>query len=268
MASACVGPEAQGCASPPAYRIAATNCCAAANLALEYGLKSANFTVANCAALSQGSAKRPRGSRVPTLTKSSEGDSDEQRNRRQLLPPTDIRDPNYFHKVVDCQWACPAHTPVPEYIRLIAAGRYTDAYLVNWRSNVFPGILGRTCDRPCEPACRRGRVEAEPVAICRLKRVAADNKSDIGAALPRAPERRLGKRVALIGAGPASLTVARDLAPLGYEIVIFDAEKKGGGMIRSQIPRFRLPEEVIDEEVGYVLDLGVDFRAGERIDSL
>ncbi|WP_046864600.1 FAD-dependent oxidoreductase [Microvirga massiliensis] len=185
------------------------------------------------------------------------------------LPPTDIRNPDYFHKVVDCQWACPAHTPVPEYIRLIAAGRYTDAYLVNWRSNVFPGILGRTCDRPCEPACRRGRVEAEPVAICRLKRVAADNKEDVGALLPKAPSHRNGRRIALIGAGPASLTVARDLAPLGYEIVLFDGEQRGGGMIRSQIPRFRLPEEVIDEEVGYITEIGnIETRYGERVGSL
>ncbi|HZB36784.1 MAG TPA: FAD-dependent oxidoreductase [Beijerinckiaceae bacterium] len=185
------------------------------------------------------------------------------------MPPTDIRNPDYFHKVVDCQWACPAHTPVPEYIRLIAAGRYTDAYMVNWRSNVFPGILGRTCDRPCEPACRRGRVEAEPVAICRLKRVAADNKNDVAAFLPKAPVVKNGKRVALVGAGPASLTVARDLAPLGYEIVIFDSERRGGGMIRSQIPRFRLPEEVIDEEVGYIVGIGnIETRYGQRIDSL
>jgi NADPH-dependent glutamate synthase beta subunit-like oxidoreductase/ferredoxin len=185
------------------------------------------------------------------------------------LPPTDIRNPDYFHKVVDCQWACPAHTPVPEYIRLIAAGRYTDAYLVNWRSNVFPGILGRTCDRPCEPACRRGRVEAEPVAICRLKRVAADNKEDVGALLPKAPSRGNGRRIALIGAGPASLTVARDLAPLGYEIVLFDGEQRGGGMIRSQIPRFRLPEEVIDEEVDYITGMGdIKTRYGERVGSL
>jgi formate dehydrogenase (NADP+) beta subunit len=185
------------------------------------------------------------------------------------LPPTDIRRPDYFHKVVDCQWACPAHTPVPEYIRLIAAGRYTDAYLVNWRSNVFPGILGRTCDRPCEPACRRGRVEAEPVAICRLKRVAADNKDDVSALLPTAPLDRNGKRIALIGAGPASLTVARDLAPLGYELVLFDAERRGGGMIRSQIPRFRLPEEVIDEEVGYIVGIGnIETRYGETVESL
>ena len=189
------------------------------------------------------------------------------------MNPTDISQPEYFHKVVDCQWACPAHTPVPEYIRLIAAGRYSDAYMVNWKSNVFPGILGRTCDRPCEPACRRGRVEEEnaakpePVAICRLKRVAADNKDDIRARLPKAGERN-GKRVACIGAGPASLTVARDLAPLGYEIVVFDGDSRAGGMIRSQIPRFRLPESVIDEEVGYILNLGIDFRAGQRVESL
>jgi formate dehydrogenase beta subunit len=188
---------------------------------------------------------------------------------KAVMPPTDIRNPDYFHKVVDCQWACPAHTPVPEYIRLIAAGRFTDAYMVNWRSNVFPGILGRTCDRPCEPACRRGRVEAEPVAICRLKRVAADNKDDVGALIPKAPAARNGKRVALVGAGPASLTVARDLAPLGYEITIFDAEARGGGMIRTQIPRFRLPEEVIDEEVGYIVGMGnIETRYGTRIDSL
>src|SRR5689334_5146621 len=157
------------------------------------------------------------------------------------MRPTDISVPDYFHKVVDCQWACPAHTPVPEYIRLIAAGRYADAYMINWKSNVFPGILGRTCDRPCEPACRRGRVEDEPVAICRLKRVAADYKGDIQARLPARPHTRNGMRVALVGAGPASLTVARDLAVIGYECVVFDGEKRGGGMIRSQIPRFRLP---------------------------
>jgi len=189
------------------------------------------------------------------------------------LRPTDIGDPDYFHKVVDCQWACPAHTPVPEYIRLIAAGRYTDAYLVNWESNVFPGILGRTCDRPCEPACRRVRVEEaqavkpEPVAICRLKRVTADFKDDIAEYLPRVAARN-GKRIACVGGGPASLTVARDLAPLGYEVVVFDGDAQAGGMIRSQIPRFRLPEEVIDEETGYVLKLGVEFRGGTRIDSM
>jgi len=180
---------------------------------------------------------------------------------------TDISRPDYFHKVVDCQWACPAHTPVPEYIRLIADRRYTDAYMINWKSNVFPGILGRTCDRPCEPACRRGRVEEEPVAICRLKRVAADNKADITALLPKVAPRN-GKKVACIGAGPASLTVARDLAPLGYNVHVYDADKKAGGMIRSQIPRFRLPEEVIDEEVGYITALGPVMHLKERIDSL
>ncbi len=184
------------------------------------------------------------------------------------MEPTNIAAPDYFHKVVDCQWACPAHTPVPEYIRLIAAGRYSDAYMINWKSNVFPGVLGRTCDRPCEPACRRGRVEKEPVAICRLKRVAADFKDDIRARLPRPAARKNGKRVALVGGGPASLTVARDLAPLGYACVVFDGDPKAGGMIRTQIPRFRLPESVIDEECGYILDLGVEFRAGQRIDSL
>jgi formate dehydrogenase beta subunit len=184
------------------------------------------------------------------------------------MEPTNIAAPDYFHKVVDCQWACPAHTPVPEYIRLIAAGRYSDAYMLNWKSNVFPGILGRTCDRPCEPACRRGRVENEPVAICRLKRVAADYKGDIRARLPRPPQHKNGKRIALVGGGPASLTVARDLAPLGYDCVVFDADPKAGGMIRTQIPRFRLPESVIDEECEYILDLGVDFRPGQRIDSL
>jgi NADPH-dependent glutamate synthase beta subunit-like oxidoreductase len=190
------------------------------------------------------------------------------------VKPTDIGAPDYFHKVVDCQWACPAHTPVPEYIRLIAQGRYGDAYMVNWQSNVFPGILGRTCDRPCEPACRRGRVEEnqgekpEPVAICRLKRVAADFKEDIRDRLPKKAAKRNGKRIACVGAGPASLTVARDLAPLGYHVTVFDSDRLAGGMIRSQIPKFRLPESVIDEETGYILDLGVDFKGGHRIDSL
>ena len=178
-------------------------------------------------------------------------------------------DPDYFHKVVDCQWACPAHTPVPEYIRLIADGRYSDAYMINWKSNVFPGILGRTCDRPCEPACRRVRVEDEPVAICRLKRVAADNKSDVTSLMPPPAAASNGKNIAMVGCGPASLTVARDLAPMGYQITIFDADAKSGGMIRSQIPRFRLPETVIDEEVGYIENLGgIDMRFGVRIDSL
>ncbi len=184
------------------------------------------------------------------------------------MKPTDIRAPDYFHKVVDCQWACPAHTPVPEYIRLIAAGRYTDAYMVNWHSNVFPGILGRTCDRPCEPACRRGRVEKDPVAICRLKRVAADNKEDVRGLLPAIPREKNGKRIALVGAGPASLTVARDLMPQGYHCVLYDGDNQAGGMIRTQIPRFRLPESIIDEEVGYITDMGVELRLGQHIDSL
>jgi NADPH-dependent glutamate synthase beta subunit-like oxidoreductase len=202
------------------------------------------------------------------------------RRRGAGLKPTDITHPDYFHKVVDCQWACPAHTPVPEYIRLIAAGRYGAAYLVNWKSNVFPGILGRTCDRPCEPACRRGRVEAgspehrrnaakpEPVAICRLKRVAADYKEDIRSRLPQRAPAPNGKRVALVGGGPASLTVARDLAPLGYECVVFDGDPQAGGMMRTQIPKFRLPDRVIDEEVGYILDMGIEFRGDVRVDSL
>jgi formate dehydrogenase beta subunit len=181
---------------------------------------------------------------------------------------TDVFVPDYFHKVVDCQWACPAHTPVPEYIRLIAAGRYSDAYMINWKSNVFPGILGRTCDRPCEPACRRVRVEEEPVAICRLKRVAADYKDDIRDRLPPPATTKNGKRVALIGGGPASLTVARGLAPLGYTCVVFDQDPKAGGMMRTQIPKFRLPDSVIDEETNYVLNLGIEFRGGQRIDSL
>jgi NADPH-dependent glutamate synthase beta subunit-like oxidoreductase len=181
---------------------------------------------------------------------------------------TDISVPDYFHKVVDCQWACPAHTPVPEYIRLIAEGRYSDAYMINWNSNVFPGILGRTCDRPCEPACRRVRVENEPVAICRLKRVAADYKDDIRARLPKPAATKNGKRIALIGGGPASLTVARDLAPLGYHCVVFDQDPQAGGMMRTQIPKFRLPESVLDEECNYILDLGIEFQGGKRIDSL
>ncbi|MCR9104083.1 MAG: FAD-dependent oxidoreductase [Gammaproteobacteria bacterium] len=184
------------------------------------------------------------------------------------MKATDIKNPEYFHKVVDCQHACPAHTPVPEYIRLIAAQRYTEAYMVNWRSNVFPGILGRTCDRPCEPACRRVRVEEEPVAICRLKRVAADNKEDIRDLLPEIPTVKNGKRIALIGAGPASLTVARDLAPLGYIIDIFDNQFAGGGMMRSQIPSFRLPVEVLDEEVNYILERGVNATFDVEVDSL
>jgi formate dehydrogenase beta subunit len=184
------------------------------------------------------------------------------------VKPTDIKNPEYFPKVVDCQYACPAHTPVPEYIRLIAAERYSDAYMVNWQSNVFPGILGRTCDRPCEPACRRVRVEEEPVAICRLKRVAADNKEDIRDRLPTSPEKKNGKRIALIGAGPASLTVARDLAPLGYIIDVYDNQFAGGGMMRSQIPSFRLPLEVLDEEVNYILDMGINTTFDIQVESL
>src|ERR1700741_3036121 len=188
--------------------------------------------------------------------------------QKQGMNPTDIADPSYFHKVVDCQWACPAHTPVPEYIRLIADRRYTDAFMVNWESNVFPGILGRTCDRPCEPACRRGRVEKEPVAICRLKRVAADFKDDIRDRLPKPAVNKNGKRLALVRGGPASLAVARDLAPMGYDCVVFDQDPKSGGMMRTQIPKFRLPETVIDEECDYILNLGIEFRGGKRIDSL
>ena len=189
------------------------------------------------------------------------------------MQPVNISHPAYFHKVVDCQWACPAHTPVPEYIRLIGQGRYSDAYMINWVSNVFPGVLGRTCDRPCEPACRRGRVEEnngekpEPVAICRLKRVAADHKDEVQSRMPTiAPSN--GKRIVCVGAGPASLTVARDLAPLGYSITVFDGEAKAGGFMRSQIPRFRLPETVIDEETGYILNMGVDFKSGQRVESI
>ena len=183
------------------------------------------------------------------------------------MKPTNTNDPEYFHKVVDCQYACPAHTPVPFYIRLIAQQRYTDAYLVNWESNVFPGVLGRTCDRPCEPACRRGRVDEEPVAICRLKRVAADMKDDVGDQMPSAGPAN-GKKIALIGGGPASLTVARDLAPLGYELHLYDGASKGGGFMRSQIPSFRLPESVLDEEVGYVLNMGIKTHFNTYVDSM
>ncbi len=187
---------------------------------------------------------------------------------QQPVPPTDTGDPDYFHRVVDCQWACPAHTDVPEYIRLIAQGRYSDAYLVNRESNVFPGILGRVCDRPCEPACRRGRVEDKPVAICRLKRVAADLRDDVSGRLPKAPERRNGRRVACVGAGPASLTVANDLAPLGYEVVILEQFRQAGGLMRTNIPAFRLPAAVLDEEIGYVVGMGVDLRLGAPVASM
>jgi formate dehydrogenase beta subunit len=184
------------------------------------------------------------------------------------MKPTDLSTPDHFLKVVGCQRACPAHTPVPQYIGLVAEGRFAEAYMVNWQANVFPGILGRTCDRPCEPACRRARVEKEPVAICRLKRAAADYKGDIAEFLPKPARRQNGKRIALVGGGPASLTLARDLAPLGYRCVIIDQDPKAGGMMRTRIPRFRVPEAVIDEEIGYILGLGIEFRGGARVDSL
>jgi NADPH-dependent glutamate synthase beta subunit-like oxidoreductase/ferredoxin len=184
------------------------------------------------------------------------------------LKPTDTRDPNYFHKVVDCQWACPAHTNVPEYIRLIAQGRYTEAYMLNRESNVFPAILGRTCDRPCEPACRRTRVDGKPVAICRLKRVAADLCGEFEHLLPAIPSSKNGKRIACIGAGPASLTVANDLAPLGYEITILEKLDKPGGLMRSNIPAFRLPEQVLTDEVDIILNFGIDIRYNSPITSM
>ena len=184
------------------------------------------------------------------------------------MKPTDTSNPAYFHKVVDCQWGCPAHTDVPAYIRMIAQGDFSAAYMENRKSNVFPGILGRVCDRPCEPACRRGRVEEKPVAICRLKRVAADHRDDITEALPKAPEVSNGKKVALIGAGCASLTVANDLAPLGYEVTIFEALQTTGGLMRTNIPQFRLPPKVLDEEIGYILDMNVDLKLNHPVDSL
>jgi NADPH-dependent glutamate synthase beta subunit-like oxidoreductase/ferredoxin len=184
------------------------------------------------------------------------------------LKPTDIEDPEYFHQVIDCQFACPAHTAVPEYIRLISEKRYTDAYMLNWVSNVFPGVLGRVCDRPCEPACRRGRVEKEPVAICRLKRVCADNRDDVTSLFPPIPRQKNGKKIGLIGGGPASLTVARDLMPLGYEIDLYDDQEKGGGFMRSQLPSFRLPETVLATEVNYILDMGVTTHFNHRVESM
>jgi len=188
------------------------------------------------------------------------------------MRPTETGNPDYFHKVVDCQWACPAHTNVPEYIRLIAQGRYSDAYMLNRESNIFPGILGRTCDRPCEPACRRGRLGGEqgskPVAICRLKRVAADLRGDITDRLPYAPAKKNGKRVALIGAGPASLAVANDLAPIGYDVTIFEKLEKPGGLMRTNIPSFRLPEKVLDEEIANILNIGVNIRYSSPVESM
>jgi len=185
-----------------------------------------------------------------------------------MVDPTKVENPEYFHKVVDCQWACPAHTNVPEYIRMIAQGRYADAYMLNRESNVFPGILGRTCDRPCEPACRRARVDEKPVAICRLKRVAADLKGDVEAMLPKAPAKKNGKRIACIGAGPASLAVANDLAPLGYDVTIFEKLPVPGGLMRSNIPSFRLPQSVLDDEIGAILRMGVSVRYNAPITSL
>ena len=184
------------------------------------------------------------------------------------MKPTDTSNPDYFHKVVDCQWGCPAHTDVPGYIRLIAQGRFTDAYMMNRESNVFPAILGRVCDRPCEPVCRRGRVEEKPVAICRLKRVAADLRDDITDRLPQAPKQKNGKRVACIGAGCASLTVANDLIPLGYDVVMFEALDVPGGLMRSNIPAFRLPVQVLDEEIAMIVDMGVDLRLNSPVESM
>jgi NADPH-dependent glutamate synthase beta subunit-like oxidoreductase/ferredoxin len=184
------------------------------------------------------------------------------------MEPTNTQDPQYYHRVVDCQWGCPAHTNVPEYIRLIAQGRYTDAYMLNRESNVFPGILGRTCDRPCEPACRRTRVDGKPVAICRLKRVAADLREPIEHRLPEIPEQKNGKRVALIGGGPASLTVANDLLPLGYETVLFEKHDRLGGLMLTNIPAFRLPPKVLEEEIGYIVDMGLDVRLETPVPSM
>jgi formate dehydrogenase (NADP+) beta subunit len=184
------------------------------------------------------------------------------------MHPTNVGKPEYYHRVVDCQWACPAHTNVPEYIRLIAQNRFTEAYMLNRESNVFPGILGRTCDRPCEPACRRGRIDGKPVAICRLKRVAADHRGEVKHLLPQAPLEKNGKKIALIGAGPASLTVANDLVPLGYEVTIFEKQPRPGGLMRINIPAFRLPEQVLDEEIAYIIDMGMEVRYNTPVASL
>src|SRR5436189_2775977 len=184
------------------------------------------------------------------------------------MQPTNVSDPRYYHKVVDCQWACPAHTNIPEYIRLIAQGRYTESFMLNRESNVFPAILGRTCDRPCEPACRRGRLDGKPVAICRLKRVAADLRGEIAHLLPKIPERKNGKRIVCVGAGPASLTIANDLLPLGYEVAVLEKLDKPGGLMRSNIPAFRLPERVLMEEIDQILDMGVDMRFNTPVNSM
>ena len=187
---------------------------------------------------------------------------------KTFMPVTDTSDPQYYHKVVDCQYACPAHTPVPEYIRKISQHEYTEAYMINWESNVFPGILGRTCDRPCEPACRRTRTHEKPVAICRLKRVAADFKDDVSNLLPTAPKKSNGKKIALIGGGPASLTVARDLLVMGYECTLFEKDPQAGGLMRTNIPSFRLPEKVLNEEVNQILDMGLITKFNSEIKSL
>jgi NADPH-dependent glutamate synthase beta subunit-like oxidoreductase len=226
----------------------------------DYGQPATVPTIC-CSASAAGARLRgraePLSSRIATRPEGS-----------ATVQPTDTSNPDYFHRVVDCQWACPAHTDVPEYIRLIALGDFSDAYMVNRESNVFPGILGRVCDRPCEPACRRGRVEDKPVAICRLKRVAADHKDSVVDRLPVVPSQKNGKRIACIGAGPASLTVANDLLPLGYEVVILEQWDKPGGLMRTNIPAFRLPESVIDEEIGYITGMGAEIRYGHRVDSL
>src|SRR5262245_20437342 len=214
-------------------------------------------------------ARRPRPGPRPTSPPDPvEFKQTPERRAPGDMERTNTNDPNYYHRVVDCQWACPAHTNVPEYIRLIAQGRYSDAYILNRESNVFPGILGRTCDRPCEPACRRGRVDGKPVAICRLKRVAADHKDDITDRIPKAPAVKNGKKVALIGAGPAALTVANDLMPLGYQCTIFEKQPRAGGLMRVNIPSFRLPEEVLDEEIGYIVNMGVTMKYDSPVTSL
>jgi len=183
------------------------------------------------------------------------------------MKPTSSSDPDHFHRVVDCQWGCPAHTDVPRYIRQIAQGDFTAAYLENRKSNVFPGVLGRVCDRPCEPACRRGRLDEKPVAICRLKRVAADLSDDIRDRLPpKGPSN--GKKIACVGAGCASLTVANDLLPLGYDVTIFEQHNKPGGLMRTNIPSFRLPAEVLDDEIDLIVERGVDLRLNTPINSM
>jgi len=213
---------------------------------------------------------QPEEAAISTLNKGQKPAHNPGKNQAPTkgTQPTDITNPQYFHKVVDCQYACPAHTPVPQYIRLIAQGRYAAAYMLNWESNVFPGVLGRVCDRPCEPACRRGRIDEEPVAICRLKRVAADYKGDVESLMPTIPTSKNGKRVALLGAGPASLAVARDLLPLGYAVTLFEKDPKGGGLMRTNIPAFRLPAEVLDEEINRILNFGIETRFGHEITSL